>query len=140
MYLQCLAHIKGPINSSNYVIGLSSWTAFPLLSDSHSSFNTTAETPSLRESWVTRLLSTIIILCVIPFVYNAFLSSTIASLFILSFFLSSPASPAPRVNSGLYLIHKYLLSERLHDVNFTRAGIPSPWYPQGLHSGQENSS
>ena len=91
MYLQCLAHIKGPVKSSSYVVGLSSWTHFPLLSGSHLSFNT-AETPSLQEDWVTCLLSTIVILYVIPFVCNAFLSSTIASLLILPFFLS-PLQP-----------------------------------------------
>ena len=135
MYLQCLAHIKGPVKSS-YVVGLSSWTHFPFLSGSHLSFNT-AETPSLQEDWVTCLLSTIVILYVIPFIYNAFLSSIIASLLILPFFLS-PLQPQYLESTVAHTCSTNLLSERLHDVNFTRAGVCSPWYPQGLYLAQQN--
>lgn len=49
----------------------------------------------------------------------------------LIFFPFNPESPALRVNSGPYLLYKYLLSERLHDVDFARAGIPSPRYSPG---------
>ena len=92
MYLQCLAHIKGPVESSSYVVGLSSWTHFPFLSGSNLSFNT-AETPSLQEDWVTCPLSTIIILYVIPFICNAFLSSTLL-LCLSCLFSFHPSNPS----------------------------------------------
>ena len=106
MYLQCLAHIKGPVKSS-YVVGLSSWTHFPFLSGSHLSFNT-AETPSLQEDWVTCLLSTIVILYVIPFICNAFLFFYNCFFTYPAFFPFTPPTPVPGVNCGSYLLHKFI--------------------------------
>lgn len=51
IHLQCLAPIKGPINGSSYVTGVSTWAAFSLLLNPCLPFDT-AEIPPLQKTWL----------------------------------------------------------------------------------------